>query len=199
MSDKKDKKKEDELKELGEAINEEDVLNSLGEKLAEKKKAQRKKTFKRGAIASVVLLFSLALWFLFKPFKASADYGICRTVLELFVPYPSTIYVSELAFAKDGAMKLWYTHTDAFGEFRMEPFECKVSYNERGQPFFERLRLNKIDVQEDKVADLNKSMAYFVANPLVLNVPIALSDSIGDLHLDIEGARRIQLDIKKSR
>lgn len=172
-------------------------LGNLSEKLAEKKKIKKKKNMKRAMQLAGVLFFIYVLWFLFKPTKATEEYAICKTLLELYVPYPPTIYVSEIASTKDGAMKIWYTHTNAFGEFRMEPFECKLGRDENGQAYLSRLRFNNIDVQEDEIASLNHAMHYFNANPKVMNLPTPLPDTIGGLHLDIEGARRIQLDITK--
>lgn len=180
-------------------IQEEKPEVSFVEKLAAEKKKQKKKRMKRIILLCVGLLFSYGIYLLFKPFEASADYGICRTILELTIPYPHTLYVSELGYTKDAALKLWYTHMDAFGEYRMEPFECKLGYNKDGALVVEQIRMHNVSLASDRIEAMNNIMPYFNQNPLILAWPTALPDTIADLHLDIEGARRLQLNIVKNR
>ncbi|MCK5374251.1 MAG: hypothetical protein KAJ40_03120 [Alphaproteobacteria bacterium] len=180
-------------------VIEDESQNSLVEKLTEKRKIQRKKTFRRIMLACLLLLFGCATWFLFKPFKASADYGICHTMLELMLPYPHTLYVSEVKIKRTGTMELWYTHIDAFGEYRMEPFICNIQHDaaNNNAPVITELRMNKISIPQERLAFLNNAMFYFVANPRAFNYPVELSDSLAGLQIETEKFRKIQLDPKR--
>lgn len=180
-------------------IADENPKPTLAEKLREEKKQKRKKNIKYGAIAAVVFFIGYSIWFLVKPFKASAEYGICRTFLELTLPYPHTLYVSELNFLRQGrGLKLWYTHTDAFGEYRMESFVCTLAIDsETGRLAVANIKLNKVNMEASKVAQLNHALVMFETNPLILNYPTELPDSLGALHFDFDVFRKVQLDTKK--
>ncbi len=179
-------------------IAEEKPKSDFSKKLKEQKKAKRKKTTKKIIILVVLALFSYAIMWALKPFKASEEYGICRSLLELFVPYPYSIYVSEIKQLRDGSLKLWYTHTDAFGEYRMEEFQCKLIRNSKtGVMELLEIKMHKVYLEADKVKHLNNSLVYFREHPLILNWPAALPDSIAALHLDFDSARRIILNITK--
>ncbi|PCJ99030.1 MAG: hypothetical protein COA45_06190 [Zetaproteobacteria bacterium] len=179
-------------------IEEEKPKASLANKLKEQKKAKGKKKRKRIIIWSFILLFGYAFWWLSKPFKATAEYGICKSFLELYVPYPHTIYVSEIKPQRDGSLKLWFTHTGAFGEYRMESFTCRLVPNpETGLIELTQLKLHKVQIGPDRVKHLNSAMPYFVENPLVLNWPTQLPDSLNDLHFDFDKVRRIIINPNK--
>lgn len=179
-------------------IAEEKPKASLADKLKEQKKAKSKKTIKRVIIVGFLLLFGYAFWFLMKPYKATATYGICRSLLELYVPYPNTIYVSELKPQRDGSIKLWFTHTGAFGEYRMESFQCKLVNNpETGVLELTALKLHKVQISAERVKYLNNALPYFAENPLVLNWPIQLPDSLSDLHFDFDKFRKIIISPNK--
>ena len=189
--------KEEILKET--VIEDEKPKETLADKLKEQKKRARKKTIKRTVIYGFLAFFAYAVWFLFKPFKASAEYGICRSIMELTVPYPSSIYVSELKSKRDGSMVLWYTHTDAFGEYRMENFTCKFRINEQtGITELAEVKMRKVTMDPQKLAFLNNAMPYFAENPLILTWPSALPDSIAGLKLETDSFRKVNLsDIQK--
>ncbi len=179
-------------------IEEQKPRSAIAEKLEEKKKEQRKKLIKIVSTILAVSLISYVVWWGTKPYKASEEYGICRSLLELFVPYPHTIYVSELKPLRDGSLKLWYTHIDAFGEYRMEEFSCRLVRNaETGVLELTEIKIHKVYLPSSKVKHLNNSLIYFRENPLVLNWPTRLPDSIGSLQLDFNAVRRNILNIRK--
>lgn len=171
---------------------------SLADKLKEQKKAKSKKTRKRVIIWGFLLLFSYAFWWLSKPFKATATYGICKSFLELYVPYPHTIHVSEIKPQRDGSLKLWFIHVGAFGEYRMESFQCKLVNNpDTGVLELTQLKLHKVQISAERVKHLNNALPYFVENPLVLNWPTKLPDSLNDLHFDFDRVRKIIINPNK--
>jgi len=179
-------------------IDDEKPRSDLSEKLSIQKKAKNKKRNKRIVLFIFLALIGYLVWWVIKPFKASEEYGICRSLLELFVPYPCSIYVSEIKTLRDGSLKLWYTHTDAFGGYRLEEFQCKLLNNEKtGVLELSQIKMHKVYLEASKVKDLNNSLIYFREHPLVLNWPAALPDSISALQLDFNSARKIILNIKK--
>lgn len=180
-------------------IEEEKKEVTLADKLREQRRLKKKKNIKRGIIISVVLFFSYAVYFLFKPYQASADYGICRTFLELVIPYPHTLYVSEVdVLRKDRGMRLWYSHTDAFGEYRMEPFTCKLGQDpQTGRLKIVELVLNKVNMNPEQIAYLSNALILFEEAPLILNYPTELPDSLGDLHFEFDMFRRVRLNSDK--
>ncbi len=186
-------------------IEDEQPKASLAEKLRVQKKARKKKLRKRIIIIAVVTFFSWLIYSLFKPYKQTAQYGICNTILQLLVPYPETIYVSEVKDQRDGSIRLWYTHTDAFGEYRMENFRCKVDTNPEIYPAVNghmkiariTMRNDKIELSDAVLQNFDNMLPYFAANPLILNYPTALPDSLGALHFDFNAFRRFTIDSRK--
>ncbi|MGH1378519.1 MAG: hypothetical protein ACRBB3_06825 [Alphaproteobacteria bacterium] len=179
-------------------IEEEKPKTSLAEKLQKQKKEQSKKRTKRIMLFGFILLFSYAFWWLTRPFQATAEYGICRSFLELYIPYPHTLHVSEIKQQRDGSLKLWFAHTGAFGEYRMESFQCKLENNPKtGVMELSELKLHKVQISADRVKALNNALPYFAENPLVLNWPVQLPDSLSDLHFDFDKVRKIIINPNK--
>lgn len=196
----------DQEKEIAQqTVVEDEPKITLAEKLKKRKKLQRKLMTKRGLQFFGGLLFAYILWLGFKPFKASAEYGICYTMLELQIPYPDSLYVSEVNTKRDGSMEMWYTHIDAFGGYRMESLICRVEYFQDpntnvSTPKVTELRFNKINWDSKRLAYINSAMPYFIANPLIKNYPAALPDSLADLQINSDMFRKIKIDpTKKTR
>ena len=179
-------------------LKEENPSDTLAEKLGEKKKRKKKKKNIKIIIISIIVILTLGVKWLLKPFKESAEYGICRSFIELHVPYPHTIYVSEIKPTRDGGLKIWYTHIDAFGEYRLEDYQCKIATNEKtGMPELQYIKMHKVDLEPGKIKHLNNAMPYFVANPLILDWPTPLPDSLNDLHFEFDSFRKIIIDPRK--
>ncbi len=181
-------------------IEEEGPKYDLAEKLKQKKKLKSKQ--KKKIIFGIIglLLFGLMLlWGLVRP-KASAEYGICRTLLELQVTYPHTIYVSWLKAQRTGGLKLWYTHTDAFGEYRLETFICKLENNpDTGALEIAEMKVHKVYLDPEQIKDLNHAMIYLTENPIIMNWPSPLPNSLYDLHFDTNSFRKIILKSTRQR
>jgi len=179
-------------------IEDEKPISSLAEKLRQEKINKKKKQNKIIIAAISVSIISVGFWWLTKPFKASEEYAVCRTLLELKLPYPHTLYVSEVNDMIRGGLRLWYTYTDAFGEYRMERFICKLARDpETNTLNIEKLTMNKLEVARDEIASLNSALIYFQENPLVLNYPTALPDSLNDLQFQTNAFRRYKLNMQK--
>ena len=57
------------------------------------------------------------------PKKGNILYGMCRSFLELQLPFPETITPKEVELYRK-AVRINYTHLDGFGEYRLEMIEC---------------------------------------------------------------------------
>ncbi len=173
---------------------------SLAEKLKAEKEAKKKKFRKRAIRFGIFAFFAYCVWFLFKPFKASEIYGVCHTLVELTVPYPHTLYVSEVVPSQSKGLVMWYSHIDAFGEYRLEEIICNVGYvpskDGVSPPKLTLFNLEKRKQQTDPetIASLNNAMIYFQENPLIYNYPAALPDTIGALHFDFASVVRYRVD-----
>ncbi|MCB1783057.1 MAG: hypothetical protein KDI13_03610 [Alphaproteobacteria bacterium] len=162
--------------------DEEDTGPSLADKLRERKLKQKKKNFKRSMITVAVLLFGYILYWGFKPIQAGVTYDICRTFLELNLFYPDTMRVSEVIALRDNSIKLWFAHTDPFGDYRMESFQCYFGPNPNGGgTIMLRAERNKLEVNAEKVTLFNIALPYLASNPPGFNYPRRLPDSLEGL------------------
>ncbi len=165
-----------------------------------KKQAAKKKKNNRILMAIGGFAFlCYAGWWLFKPVKADARYGVCYTLLELNIPYPNTLRVIEIRNRITGAMTMWFNHIDAFGNYRTEEFTCGLFYNQDIGGFeLRNMRVNKVDVSDQKIASYNKSLIYINQNPRILNAPYDITGNLYDLHFDSSSFWNVQLNIGQS-
>ncbi|MGH1456378.1 MAG: hypothetical protein ACRBDI_06325 [Alphaproteobacteria bacterium] len=178
-------------------IEDEAPKETLAEKLNTQKKKKKKSLIVKSVAFSFIALISYGFYWLLKPFMAYADYGICRTFIELTVSYPETIEVNELSYLRDGSMRLWYTHTDAFGEFRMEPFVCTFEYDQAKQVTkITNIKMGKVNMSTERISTLNNALPYFHANPIILPWPY-VTDSLSNVLFDFQGLQKIKFDEKK--
>ncbi len=187
--------------------NEDKPKSALTEKLQTEKKARKKKSRKRYFRFGVLGLLSLAVWWLFfTQREAGPKYGVCHSILELMVPYPHTIRVSELK-KKDKTesdMLLWYTFIDAFGGYRFEKFICDINRvpkeDKPNKKYWKvnRLALNKVDIDKKTLAEIEQSLIYFDKNPVVLAYPRKLPNSLRGLRFKFDKFYRIQLNMEKA-
>ena len=190
--------KEEILKQT--VVEEEQPKLTLADKLKEQKKKKKKKRQRLFIFLVVFVLISYPVWWLFKPFKASAKYGTCKSLLELYIPYPHTLYVSEINQMRDGSLRLWYTHIDAFGEYRLENFECNIQNNpETGRMSIKKIKVHKVFLEPDKLKHLSSALPYFEANPVIMNWPAPLPDSLNDLHFEFDKFRKIIINPNKHK
>ncbi len=83
-----------------------------------------------GGVIGVILLIVMMMVYSCQPQKGSMAYGICSTLLEMQTQYPNTIRHINLEGSKT-AVRIYFTSIDAFGEFKLEMFECKFGPDEK--------------------------------------------------------------------
>ena len=76
-----------------------------------------------GSIIVVVLFIITITVQSCTPRKGNILYGMCSEYLKLHIPYPDTIKMTQIDFYRK-AVRIYYTHIDAFGEYQLEAVEC---------------------------------------------------------------------------
>lgn len=82
-----------------------------------------------GALGVVLIIILLSIYGC-QPAKGSMAYGICSTFLELNTPYPHTLNYIDLEGSRT-AVRIYFTSTDPFGQFKQEMIECKFGPDEK--------------------------------------------------------------------
>lgn len=205
---KKNQSKKDLAKSNNKGLMSETLLENdspelqLAEKLKEKKKVLKKKKNKRIRRISGTVFLVLFLWWGFAPFSATIPYGLCKLLIEQSVTYPPTLNFTEVATLRNGDVRIWFTHTDAFGAFRMESFICSYAFNEKtGSSYVSKARWGQVEINQKTLDNFNKVLPYLVAGEYYdLTYPAALPDSLEDLKLETDRFRKANImDLVKAR
>jgi hypothetical protein len=72
----------------------------------------------------VLLLVIVLVVYAMQPKEGSMAYGICASFLELNIPYPHTVRHTDIEGSRT-AVRIYFTHIDPFGEFKLQTIECK--------------------------------------------------------------------------
>lgn len=157
----------------------------LTKKIKEQKKKAAKKRRKKFIIIGVIgFLYFVVSWGM-QPYKATMEYGICKTFLELNLVYPFTLHVNELDVLNDGSYRMWYTQVDSFGSNRMDSFQCYFSNDpQTGMLQLSKVKFGKIFLEQEKIAYFNTAIPYLMEHPPDLTWPMPLSDNVANLQFD---------------
>jgi|TARA_R110002126_G_scaffold13118_1_gene55789 hypothetical protein len=121
------------------------------------KSKSNKKFYLGGAGA---LLVGLVLVWGLQPTKASMNYGICKTYIELNVPYPHTLKFMDLIDRKL-LVRMTYSYIDAYGQTIFFPITCKFDRDEQGRKYLDSVDVNRDKTHpledEERLAEFNKS------------------------------------------
>lgn len=148
---------------------------------AEKKK--RRRSTRRKFAAGVVLLIVAILYYGLQPLKGTVRYGVCRTFIELKIPYPSTLQVNVVEESAQ-AVRIYYSHIDAFGSSRLNMIECEYGIDPQRGLILSTVSINRQVVDAEEVKSFNFSVPYILANPPDLRLPRFRSSSLADLKID---------------
>lgn len=186
---RKDKKPEP--KEKTKAEEEIDELIAQSE-ISDAKRKKQKQYIKKGVLAAVGVLFIWFVNYLFTPYKAGMDYGICKVFLERTVQYPQHMRVSTIEqFAS--SIRIWYTQLDSYGEYRLEPIQCFYRADENYGAALEKVTIRRREVDQEVVEAFNKTLPAIFAYPPDLTYPAPLPDSLADLQINTELYRKFRL------
>ena len=145
-----------------------------------KRQARRKKKFRR--LIAVVAVFFLAFiaYYLFKPFKGSLPYRVCKLFLENSVVYPQHLRLSTVE-EFETSVRIWYTQIDSFGEYRLEPIQCYFRKDPDRGTILDKVLINRREVPASKVENFNRALPAIVRLKMDLTLPIPLPDNLKDL------------------
>lgn len=171
---KREKVKRDLVKEADIAIEKEN------RKIAQKKK---RGSTRNKIIAGVVVLFGLIMYIGLQPIVGTPRYGVCRTFIELQLPYPETLQINVVE-ESPLAVRVYFSHIDAFGSSRLNMIECEYRTDQRLGLVLSSVHLNRVEMPKDMVDMFNYTVPYVLANPPDLRMPRFRSDSLSDLKID---------------
>ncbi len=164
---------------------------TLADKLKEKRAKEKKQRLKQGLIFGFLGLFGWLLYYLFAPFQGGISYGICKTYLELNIPYPQTLLLSEVVITRGGSVRIWFTHIDAFGSYRLDSFQCTFAVDEQTKAsYLAEVKIGKLNIDPIEVERFNVSIPYLVANPPDLTLPVPIPDSLQSIEFDLNRFRK---------
>lgn len=171
---KREKIKRDLVKEADLAIEKEN-----------RKQAQKKKrnSTRNKIIAGVLVFLGLVLYVGLQPLVGTPRYGVCRTFIELQLPYPETLQVNVVE-ESPLAVRVYFSHIDAFGSSRLNMIECEYRTDQRRGLVLSSVYLNRVEMPKDMVEMFNYTVPYVLANPPDLRLPRFRSDSLADLKID---------------
>lgn len=90
---------------------------------AMRKKALSTEGIKYGVGGVITIFILFAIIQSCTPRKGTLLYGICKSFLELQIPYPETIYYARVEQYRK-ALRIYYNHLDSFGQYQREMIEC---------------------------------------------------------------------------
>lgn len=122
-----------------------------------------------GVLGVIVVIILLSIYGC-QPQKASMAHGICSTFLELNTPYPHTLQYIGLEGSRT-AVRIYFTSTDPFGQFKQETIECKFGPDPKmGMKVTEILR-NRRAIDAKQVEDFNLVLPTILASDPYLAMP----------------------------
>lgn len=150
-----------------------------------KKKAQKKKNVGRRnmILAGAALVVALIVWVGLQPIVGTPRYGVCRTFIELQLPYPETLQINVVEESAL-AVRVYFSHIDAFGSSRLNMIECEYKTDPRLGLVLSTVHLNRTQMPKEMVDMFNYTVPYVLANPPDLRLPRFRSDSLADLKID---------------
>lgn len=171
---KREKIKRDLVKEADLAVEKDN------QKKAQKKKrsSNRKKIF-----AGVAVLLGLIIYVGLQPLVGTPRYGVCRTFIELQLPYPETLQVNVVEESAL-AVRVYFSHIDAFGSSRLNMIECEYKTDRNLGLVLSSVYLNRVEMPKEMVTMFNYTVPFVLANPPDLRLPRFRSDSLMDLKID---------------
>lgn len=125
-----------------------------------------------GGLLIVLLIFNAVIS---KP-QGTQFYGICKTFIELNMPYPTTLNIVQVQ-QYTYSVQIYYNHIDPFGSVRSEMMECGFDVVD-GQTQLVSILKDRKPIETEKVQKFNATMGAVVAGKPDLTLPRRLKGSI---------------------
>lgn len=114
-----------------------------------------------GAMIVVVLFIITIIVQSCAPQRGNILYAMCSDFLKLHIPYPTTIKETRVDFYRK-AVRIYYTHIDAFGEYQLETVECSFFQDENLGVQLESVFYDSVKEVTNKVRTPGKGKVYEV-------------------------------------
>ena len=134
-------------------------------------------------LLGIVGFIGFLVWSSTRPVLGGPHYGVCRTIAELQLTYPSTMAVSE-AYRFGSTTRVYYTYTNAFGEYKLSVIRCKYLRDPRTKALtlkLESIKLDRMELSPEKVAEYNKLVNVILASKPDLALPRPPGPELQDL------------------
>lgn len=130
-------------------------------------------------------VFAFIVYLLFVPFEGDMRFGACRTLLELNTPIPTTLALTGLEDEGDW-MRIWFTHTNAHGQYRLERMTCRFApeASAPGGFIISAAEIGRYRLTDEELNAFNRALPSVYAGRPDLVLPMPLPDALEDLQVD---------------
>ncbi len=121
-----------------------------------------KATFRRhwkSILLGTSVFFTLFILWGMQPLHGTVHIGICRTLIETQIKYPTSLKITAIEWFKNN-LRIYFTHIDSFGQNRSEFFECEF----KPDMTLADARINRKTLGADIVANFNKTIPQVIAS-----------------------------------
>lgn len=193
----KEKLRREQKEEAGKPFEEIDDALLKGKLSGELQAKKKRRLIMGGGLAAGVLLIWIVSMVMAKP-QGDVTYGACRLFLENTVRFPQDLRLVSVEGLRPrgnsgeslGGLRIWYTQINSFGEYRMESIECYFRPDEATGAAFDKILINRREVDSRKVAEFNKILPAVLQGPLDLEYPPPLADSLEGLQIQTDAFRK---------
>jgi len=134
------------------------------------RRANNRKLIRNGFLGFVFLVSLFTWWGIQKP-QGTIHVGICRSFVELHLRYPETLKITAVENINN-AIRLYYTATGPFGEFKSDMMECGFAQNNQtGAIVLDSATLNRNPLPKDDVDRFSRTIPIVVLFKPDLTLP----------------------------
>lgn len=137
---------------------------------------KKRMSWKRRITLTLLVLIPLIIWYGFQPvfIVGSPLFGLCRTYIEMTVPFPERLEFVDLLDNFDGKVNVDYIYTDGFGEHLYTQATCMFTPDEEsGNPVMTSFRYRRGGNNRAYLFNAEKKEALDKFNP---TIPAILAD-----------------------
>lgn len=156
--------------------------DSSGKK-GKKKKSGKKLSTKKKVALGVVVVLALLVFVGLQPLKGTIRFGICKTFIELHIPYPPTLQINAVE-EYELAARVYFSYIDPFGSSRLNVIECSFRPDPRTTYALQSVRLNRADMPQSVIDGFNPSIPYIIQHPPDLRLPVFKGKDLVNLKID---------------
>ncbi|PZQ49137.1 MAG: hypothetical protein DI551_00355 [Micavibrio aeruginosavorus] len=129
-----------------------------------------------GTLGVVILIVLLSIYGC-QPKEGSMAYGICSTFLELHTQYPHTLKYTDLEGSRT-AVRIYFTSTDPFGQYKPEMIECKFGPDEKMGMKLVDVLWNRKPMDPKVVSKFNLTLPIIISSDPYLVLPPAWENQL---------------------